>query len=231
MRTNPRSRDFAILLIRTADRALFYRCRAEEPKGRAVRYSSLTVNFRETPKARALHKLAIIAPLCAAAFLSGCQNMPEPYAPPEQRQTFENFRPYRVSQIINMGDVDAEKHFVKDITPTGNGSWNWTGKRPTVSVVMRSVDNLRYTIDFTIAGATFEKTGPVTVSFYVNDHLLDAVHYTAPGNQHFEKTIPDGWVELGKPTTVAAEVDKLWVSPDDGMMLGLILTRIGIEQK
>lgn len=157
--------------------------------------------------------------------------MPEPYAPPEQRQTFEHFRPYRVSQVIDMADGDAESHFVSGMGGAGSPSWRWTQKRPTLKVVMRDAEHLYYTIDFTIAGVTLEQTGPVTVSFYVNDHLLDSAHYTTSGNQHFEKEIPAGWVEAEKPATVAAEIDKVWVSPDDGTQLGFILTRIGLKQQ
>lgn len=165
------------------------------------------------------------------ALLSACQNMPEPYAPPEQRQPFEHFRPYRVSQVIDMSDGDVDAHIVSGIAPSGNPSWRWTDQRPTVRVLMRSVEHLYYTIDFTLPGVTFEQTGPVTVSFYVNDHLLGSEHYTAQGNQHFEKEIPDGWVEVDQPATVAASVDKLFVSSDDGSKLGFILSRMGLTQK
>src|SRR5689334_21058101 len=127
--------------------------------------------------------------LLALAGLSlwSCQNIPETYAPPEQRQPFENFRPYRVSRLVHMSGGDAESHFVRDISGAHSGSWRWTGQRPAVRVLIRSNENLHYLIDFTIPGATFEQTGPVTLSFYVNDHLLDRAVYTSPGVHHFEK--------------------------------------------
>ena len=95
----------------------------------------------------------------AAVLLSACQNMPEPYAPPEQRQPFENFRPYRITRVVNMSDGDAEAHFVSGITEISGGSWRWTEQRPTVRLTIRSNENLKYLIDFTIAGKTFEQTG------------------------------------------------------------------------
>ena len=167
--------------------------------------------------------------VCAMA-LCACQNMPEPYAPPEQRQPFENFRPYRITRVVSMADGDAEAHFVRDISGAGGGSWRWVAQRPTVHIMMRSNENLIYTIDFTIPGATFKETGPVTLSFFVNDHLLDKVRYTAEGNQHFEKKVPENWVEPGKETTVAAEIDKVWTSPD-GTRMGFLLSRIGLKQE
>jgi hypothetical protein len=155
--------------------------------------------------------------------------MPEPYAPPVQRTPFENFRPYRVSRVVEMADGDAEAHLVQDIGGLA-GTWRWTGQRPTVRVTPRSNENLRYLIDFTIADNTFSTTGPVTVSFFVNDRLLASQRYDAPGDQHFEAPVPADWVEPNAETRVAAEVDKVWVAPADGARLGLILTRLGLTQ-
>jgi hypothetical protein len=169
--------------------------------------------------------------LSATVLLSACQNMPEPYAPPEQRQPFENFRPYRISRVVNMADGDVESHIVSGITDISGGSWRWTEQRPTVRLTVRSVENLKYTIDFTIAGTTFDQTGPVTVSFFVNDHLIGSEHYTAQGNQHYETKVPDGLVEANKEVTVAAEIDKLFTPPEGGQRLGFILTRIGLKQE
>lgn len=156
--------------------------------------------------------------------------MPEPYAPPEQRQPLENFRPYRITRVVDMADADAPSHFVSDITEISGGSWRWVGQRPTVRVLMRSSDSLKYIVDFTIPKVTFDQTGPVTLSFYVSDQLLDTVRYTAPGDQHFEKPVPVGWVIANKEVTVAAAIDKLYVSPD-GSRLGFILSRIGLKQE
>jgi hypothetical protein len=161
--------------------------------------------------------------------------MPAPYVPPEQRQPFENFAPYRVHRLINMGDGDAEKHFVRDIGGLA-GSWRWTGKHPEVRVFLRTNQMLHYVIDFTIVEATFKDTGPVTLSFFVNDHLLDKMTCTTTGSQHFDKPIPDewiesGWIESGKDATVGAEIDKVWVSPADHAALGFILTDIGLRQQ
>jgi hypothetical protein len=95
---------------------------------------------------------------------------------------------------------------------------------------MRSAENLRYTIDFTLTELTLRSTGPLTVSFLVNDRVLDRARYDHDGAQHFEKPIPAGWVTAGQDITVGADVDKTWISPDGGPKLGIILTRIGLTQ-
>jgi len=156
--------------------------------------------------------------------------MPDPYAPPEQRQPFENFAPYRISRVVNMADGDAESHFVRDIQGL-NGSWRWTGKHPEVRVFLRTNQMLHCIVDLTIADATFKVTGPVTLSFFVNGHVLDKATYSASGPQHFDEPVPPEWVEPGKESVVGAEIDKPWTSPADGVALGFILTRMGLSQE
>jgi hypothetical protein len=169
--------------------------------------------------------------VCAAMMIDvACRNMPGPFAPPVQRQPLDEFRPYRMSAIVNMADDDAKTHFVQDITAIQTATWRWTGKRPTVRVRMRSAENLRYTIDFAIAETTLLATGPVTVSFLVNDRVLDRARYTRAGSVHFEAPVPAGWVTAGQDVTVGAEVDKVWVPPEEGPKLGMILVRMGLTQ-
>jgi hypothetical protein len=156
--------------------------------------------------------------------------MPEPYAPPVQRQPFEDARPHRMTRIVAVADADAAGHFVKDIAQGEPAPWKWTNQNPTVKVTPRTNQGLRYTIDFSVPEVTFKVTGPVTLTFQVNDHVLDTVRYTAFGEYHFEKAVPPEWVEPLKETTVGASIDKVWVSPADGARLGFVLTRIGLTQ-
>jgi hypothetical protein len=169
--------------------------------------------------------------LCLAACLGACQNLPEPYAPPEQRHPVEAPRPYRIDRVINMSDDDAPAHFVRDISPVLADSWRWTGKHPAIEVNLRANDGVRYVIDFTLPEVTFQATGPVTLSFYVNEHELGSVRYAEPGDKHFEKPVPQEWIPIGRKSTVAAEIDKTWTGPTDGNQLGFILTRIGLTQR
>lgn len=170
--------------------------------------------------------------LVCLAMLTGsaCQNIPGPFAPPVQRQPLEDFRPYRISAIVDMSDDDAKTHFVQDITSLEAATWRWTGKRPTVRVRIRTAERLRYTIDFALTETTLLATGPVTVSFLVNGRILGRARYRRAGSQHFDKAIPAGWVKAGEDVLVGAEVDKVWVSPEGGSKLGIVLVRIGLTQ-
>ena len=168
--------------------------------------------------------------LLGAVLLSACQELPGPYAPPEQRQPFDHFTPYKISRMVDFSQGDANQYIVRDIWG-GDGPWRWTRKQPEVRLFMRTNQMLRYAIDFTIVEATFKDTGPVEVSFQVNGHELDRMKCDSQGSRHFEKPVPPEWIEPGKDALVGAEIDKVWYSPADRQALGFILTRIGLLQK
>src|ERR1700676_5010057 len=149
-------------------------------------------------------RLGLLSAMCG--LLCGCSNLPEPYAPPPQRPVFE--APPEAARMLDMADADAESYFVHDISAELEGNtWRWTGKRPTIRLHPNSNQKLAYSIDFAIAGSTFEQTGPVTLSFFVNDHLLERVRYAAPCRRRFEKAVPAAWLAAAEDATRAAEID------------------------
>ena len=44
--------------------------------------------------------------------------------------------------------------------------------------------------------------------------------------KHFEKPIPADWVTSATESMVSVNIDKLWVSPEDGARFGFILTKL-----
>ena len=161
--------------------------------------------------------------------LHACENATRFYAPPVQRPALDGFRPYRVVRIVDVSD-DVDPYFVSDITGMSGGSWRWTRQRPTVRVVLPKTNDLHYLIDFTIYDRAFRDTGPLTISYFVNDRLLDTIRYEMAGLHHFEKAVPAEWMQPGMDATVAAEVDKPWIDPETGEKLGILLFRIGLSQ-
>ena len=163
--------------------------------------------------------------------MAACQRQPETFAPPMQREPLEDFRPYRAARIVRMNDADAEAFFTKDIvTGPVDTNWRWTGKRPTITLHPRSVEGLVYTIEFAIPEVTFKATGPVNVTFLVNNRELDTMHITHDGPQSYRKQVPAGWLIAGQPAELAAEIDKTYKSDLDGATLGFLLTNLGLEQ-
>ena len=162
--------------------------------------------------------------------MCGCSNLPETYSPPPQQPFFE--APPEAARILNMADADAEWHFVQDISLSLEAnSWRWTGKRPTIRLHPDSNQRMTFSIDLAIAGTTIEHTGPVTLSLFVNNHLLDRVRYTTPGRRQVEKAVPAKWIYPNQDVMLAAEIDKLWSPAPNAMPLGFILHALGLEQK
>jgi len=165
--------------------------------------------------------------LAAAAMLvAACRFEPEAYPPPVQRsQTSLVSRPFR--HFIAMNDPDAARYFLRDVSPAlENGVWRWSGERPTFRFVLREVEGLRFTMDFSVAGAVLERTGPQTVSVFINGRLLGRARYAEHGEQRFEQAVDPSWLKVGEDTIVTAHVEPVWVSPD-GTKLGIILIRAG----
>jgi hypothetical protein len=173
-------------------------------------------------------RLGLLGAMCG--ILCGCGNLPEPYAPPAQRPFFE--APTEAVRILNMADTDAESHFVRDISAELAGNaWRWTGKRPSIRLHPNSNQNLVYSMDFAIAESTLQTTGPVTLSLFVNDYVLDRIRYTSPGRRRVQKPVPAAWLTANEDVILAAEIDKLWKPPQpDGKPLGFILVSLGLEQ-
>ena len=166
--------------------------------------------------------------LAGSLILVGCQDSPT-FAPPEQRQPMTNVRPYRVQHLALFTQGDTAR-IVSDILPPAGG-WSWAGKRPTVGIRLQGNRQVYYEIDFAIADATFRATGPVSIKFLVNDHLLEEIRYDKPGPQRFEKLVPIEWLDFAKENLVTAEIDKVWTSPDDGAKLGFILNSMGLTEQ
>lgn len=161
-----------------------------------------------------------------ALLVCSCERLPESYPPPEQRQP-PTTTPDPAAMMVEMNDPDAPQHIVKDIYDFGSVPWRWSGKRPTVKVLVSTTENIKASIDFSVWDEGFKQTGPLELSFFVNDHLLDTVKYTRPGLKHFEKAVPPDWLSPSTESTIAIDVDKLYVAPKDGAKFGVILTRMG----
>ena len=48
------------------------------------------------------------------------------------------------------------------------------------------------------------------------------------GHSISKKAVPEEWLTPGADAMVGAEIDKVWISKEDGARLGFIITRIGL---
>jgi len=161
-------------------------------------------------------------------FLSGCANIPDSYAPPVQRKPLDGTEPKPLGHFVNMGDLNATAYIVKDVADVAEaGSWRWARKRPELRFYLETIENLTYKADFSIADMLIRETGPVTISIFVNDHLLATVKSAEAEEKHFEKPVPPKFLRAKAINIVAMEIDKVWVSKTDGTVFGFILSRAG----
>jgi hypothetical protein len=93
-----------------------------------------------------------------------------------------------------------------------------------------SIEHLKFKADLSIADATLKDTGPVTISVFINGHLLDTMMYASAGRKEFEKPVPAGFLLPKSVNLAALEIDKVWVSKTDGAVLGFILTTAGFTE-
>ncbi len=132
---------------------------------------------------------------------------------------------------VDMASPDASDHIVGGIYPPAPGiGWRWTEANPEVWVMLERVDRLRFTADFAIWDDGFKQTGPVTLTFSVNGHVVGSERYTTPGVKHFEAAVPEEWLSPLKRATAGIAVDKVYVSPTDHKRFGIILVRIGFKR-
>ena len=169
--------------------------------------------------------------LAFLVLLCSCAHYPESYPPPEQRHPESGENPDPLSMMVTMSDADAPLHFVKDIdleAPAGS-PWRWTGAKPTLKILALSTKNLKLTVDFSLWTTGFEQTGPVELTFFVNDRQLDKVQYSTPGYKHFQKPIPPDWLTTETESTISIAIDKMYVG-EDGKKFGFILSSVGFVE-
>ena len=160
----------------------------------------------------------------------GCVHSPDSYPPPPQYSA--NLAPGEgAPPFAEMGASDAADYIVKDISAAAEGNgWRWTFERPELKFILNCTERQKFTADFGIVGATLAQTGPVTISFRVNQRLLGEMHCTTAGNRHFEKLVPASWLSAKEYTRVVIQADKLFVSESDGAKLGFTLYRAGFVE-
>lgn len=158
--------------------------------------------------------------------LTSCVSTPDSYGVPPQHLPF---RPNtNQSDFVAAADPLAARFFVRDIN-TELAVWRWTGAEPELRFTLDSIQNRKLVYYFVINETTFKDTGPLTISFFVNKHLLGRERYDAPGEKTFEKAVPAEWLKAGEESHVIAHIENPWHAPD-GLVLGILLQRAGLVQ-
>jgi hypothetical protein len=168
---------------------------------------------------------ALVGCLLLAA---GCARAPDSYPPPMQRKALPDLEATPAGMMVSMSDLNAAVYIVGDISPgLEGGRWRWTNQRPELKLYLTSIEDLKLVWEFSIVETTFRTTGPVQVAFFVNGHPVGQLPCPRPGDYTFDQPVRPALLRLNGYNTIAAEADKLWVSPQDGVKLGFTLARAG----
>jgi hypothetical protein len=174
---------------------------------------------------RCLAPYSLVAAI--SILLAGCLRTPDTYPVPEQHVPFQAAGT-PVAEFITMENPELRKFVVRDVVVDEQGAWRWTGADPELRFTLASPYDRTLIVDFVINDRTFRDTGPVTVSFYVNEQLAGQERYITDGDKSFEKAIPAEWLRARPETRVRLHVDKVW--PVTGGTLGVLLKRIGFAE-
>lgn len=159
--------------------------------------------------------------------LSGCSKSPESAAPPPQLQDAHAADPPTVGRYTKMDDPLVKEYIIADVlSAEPTAMWRWTGKNPTFRFKLRKLENLRFHADFTVNNTALKATGPVTITWFVNDHELAKETHTTEGFKKIEKPVPAEWLKANGENIVSATIDKLYNSPD-GEKYGFIISNLG----
>jgi hypothetical protein len=169
--------------------------------------------------------------LLPALLLAGCISQPQTYAPPVQREPMlDGKAPKPPKDMLRMSDRETDAYIVQDIPKTGVEAWRWTGKRPTVRIYVDDPGGRKFVADYSVAQATLKDTGPVKLTFFVNDKPLATVSIDHDGQKHFEHDVPPEMLKPTEDNLFAIEIDKTWTAKEDGAQLGFMLAAIGLTR-
>ena len=164
----------------------------------------------------------------SCGLLAGCGRTPDGFPPPIQRDFATTSQATSPVTFLALGDPDAGAYVVRDIQANIEGDgWRWTHDRPAVRILLNRNDGWKARMEFSFPEPNFRQTGPVTVSFFVNDKLLDKVRYTTPGAKVFERAVPAAWLKAGEEALLSAEIAPPWIAPTDKAHLGFVLYKAG----
>jgi hypothetical protein len=164
------------------------------------------------------------------ALYTGCTRLPESFPPPPQQTPLTVPHTGELGFFLSMTDPNADAYLVKDVADHGPGTWRWVFDHPVLRFFIPDLPRLKFAMDFAIPERTLRDTGPVTLTFTVNGHLLDRLRCEQPGEQHYTHDVPPAMLRANALNLVGIDPDPVWVSKADGGRLAFILSRAGFTE-
>lgn len=129
-----------------------------------------------------------------------------------------------LGEACTIGKPGAAQYLVKGVQvgpPDGTGYW--TLDQPEFRFHLSSTEHHWFMERFFLPRETLQKTGPLRVDFYVNDHLLDHAVFAKDGETLYQHDVPQNWLSTGDFTTVRMHVQNPYIAPPNGDKLGVLL--------
>jgi hypothetical protein len=145
---------------------------------------------------------------------------------PEQQPSVTAEDPPDERFYVRMVAHSAGRRIVKDIAE-GAAMFRWTGAEPSIELRVSSPGPWLARMEFAVAEATLRETGPVTVRLFLNDQLLGQQQFRAPGESTLSFPVPDELLAAAGTARLRAQIEPVWVAPDDGARLGVLLKAMG----
>jgi len=128
---------------------------------------------------------------------------------------------------LRMGHPDAPKHRLRDCM--GTADLVWTFEKPALLFHVPKAANTRFKMEFRAVDVTFKKTGPFTMTVWLNGNSIGRKSIDAPGNHTFETAIPTDFLRDDGLALVETTLDKYYIAEADGQKLGYLLGNVGFR--
>ncbi|MBI2686728.1 MAG: hypothetical protein HYX27_10465 [Acidobacteria bacterium] len=167
----------------------------------------------------------------ALVAMAACTPLPESYPVPEQRQQKDGPEPEPLGRWIRFSDGRAADYVISGfLRGAPDDTWRWASTNPTVRVRVSEAAGLRLRLNFAFPEESHKPLLPITVKYFVNDHLLDTVVYRKAGVLEYRKPVPADWLKTDVDNLIRWEIDPPYVAKADGVKLSMIVAEVGLER-
>lgn len=163
--------------------------------------------------------------------LASCTPLPESYPVPQQRNSKDGPEPEPIGSMVSFSDARSPDYLVSGFLPAAPDQlWRWATVSPSVRVRVSEKKGLRLLLHFAFPDESHKPLLPITVKYFINDHLLDTVIYKTAGVLEYKKPVPEEWLQADVDNLIRWEISPVYVAKADGMQLSMIVSEVGLEK-
>jgi len=158
--------------------------------------------------------------------LAACAGREEPRLvplPPQRSLVAAPGLPHEPS-FVEMAEGRSDRSVIRGIF--GEGAERWTDPNPAMRFELPSPGAWTAAVRFRAAETTLKDTGPITLHFFVNGRATGQMRVATADVRTFSAPV----MLDGTDAELSFTVDKPWVSPQDGVKLGVVLQAMGFKR-